>query len=63
MRGQGMPDVHEGHDFGDLYVHVMIAVPNNLSPRQRELMEELSRELGENNGKASFKDKFKKAFK
>jgi molecular chaperone DnaJ len=63
MRGQGMPDVHAGHDFGDLYVRVMIAVPNSLNSRQRELMEELSRELGENNGKASFKDKFKKAFK
>jgi molecular chaperone DnaJ len=63
MRGQGMPDVHVGHDFGDLYVRVMIAVPNSLSGRQRELMEELSCELGESNGKASFKDKFKKAFK
>ena len=63
MRGQGMPDVHGGHDHGDLYVRVMIAVPNNLNSRQRELMEELSRELGEGNGKSSFKDKFKKAFK
>ena len=63
MRGEGMPDVHGGHDFGDLYVRVMIAVPNSLNSRQRELMEELSHELGENNGKASFKDKFKKAFK
>jgi len=63
MRGEGMPDVHGGHEFGDLYVRVMIAVPNSLSHRQRELMEELSRELGENNGKASFKDKLKKAFK
>ena len=63
MRGQGMPDVHGGHDFGDLYVRVMIAVPGNLTHRQRELLEELSRELGENNGKASLKDKFKKAFK
>jgi molecular chaperone DnaJ len=63
MRGQGMPDVHGGHDFGDLYVRVMLAVPSNLSTRQRELMEELSRELGENNGRSSLKDKFKKAFK
>ena len=61
MRGEGMPDVHGGHGFGDLYVRVMIAVPGNLSHRQRELMEELSRELGENNAKASLKDKFKKA--
>jgi len=63
MRGEGMPDVHGHHEFGDLYVRVMLAVPSSLSHRQRELMEELSRELGENNGKASFKDKFKKAFK
>src|SRR5580698_9817868 len=63
MRGQGMPDVHGGHDFGDLYVRVMLAVPNNLNSRQRELMEELSRELGDGSGKSSLKDKFKKAFK
>ena len=63
MRGQGMPDVHGGHEHGDLYVRVMLAVPSSLNSRQRELMEELSRELGEGNGKASLKDKFKKAFK
>src|SRR5262249_8258928 len=63
MRGQGMPDVHGHHEHGDLYVGVMLSVPQNLSHRQRELMEELSRELGEGGGKASFKDKFKKAFK
>ena len=27
MRPQGMPDVDGGHDFGDLYVRVMIAEP------------------------------------
>ena len=63
MRGEGMPNVHGHHEFGDLYVRVMIAVPGSLSGRQRELMEELSRELGESNGKGSFKDKFKKAYK
>ena len=63
MRGQGMPDVHGGHDFGDLYVRVMLSVPTHLSHRQRELIAELAQELGENNGKASLKDKFKKAFK
>jgi molecular chaperone DnaJ len=63
MRGEGMPDVHGGREFGDLYVRVMIAVPTSLSGRQRELMEELSLELGENKAQASFKDKFKKAFK
>jgi molecular chaperone DnaJ len=63
MRGEGMPDVHSRNEFGDLYVRVMIAVPQNLSGRQRELMEELGREMGETNGKASLRDKFKKAFK
>jgi molecular chaperone DnaJ len=63
MRGEGMPDVHNPHHVGDLYVRVMIAVPSSLSGRQRELMEELSREMGDNSGKSSFKDKFKKAFK
>lgn len=63
MRGQGMPDVHGSHEFGDLYVRVMLAVPSHLSHRQRELLEELSKELGESNDKASLKDKFRKAFK
>jgi molecular chaperone DnaJ len=63
MRGEGMPNVHNHNEFGDLYVRVMIAVPQNLTSRQRELMEELGRELGETNGKASLRDKFKKAFK
>ena len=63
MRGEGMPDVHGGHGFGDLYVRVMVSVPTSLSSRQRELMEELAKELGESNNKSSLKDKFKKAFK
>ncbi|MDE2010186.1 MAG: molecular chaperone DnaJ [Candidatus Omnitrophica bacterium] len=63
MRGQGMPDVHRGHDFGDLYVRVMITVPSRLNARQRELMEGLSHELDESAPKSSLKDRFKKAFK
>ena len=60
LRGHGMPDVHhDGH--GDLYVRVMLGVPEHLSSRQKELMEEFAKESGE--GSSSFKDKFKKAFK
>lgn len=61
LRGHGMPDVHN-HDFGDLFVRVMLGVPENLSSRQRQLMEEFAKESGDAGGN-SLKDKFKKAFK
>lgn len=61
VRGHGMPDVHHGGN-GDLFVRVMLAVPEHLNSRQRELMDEFAKISGENTG-SSFKDKFKKAFK
>jgi len=60
LRGHGMPDLHHG-GHGDLFVRVMLAVPEHLTGRQRELMEEFAKENGDPG--ASFKDKFKKAFK
>ncbi|MBI3314419.1 MAG: molecular chaperone DnaJ, partial [Candidatus Omnitrophica bacterium] len=74
LRGHGMPaspaggpDVHH-HDHGDLYVRVMLQVPENLNSRQRELLEEFASTEGQSasGGKinsGSFKDKFKRAFK
>ena len=42
LRGQGMPRL-QSTDFGDLYVKIRILAPKNLSPREREIIEELRR--------------------
>ncbi|MHB9023572.1 MAG: molecular chaperone DnaJ [Armatimonadota bacterium] len=47
VRGKGMPDLHGGR-YGDLHVVVSIPVPNDLTPRQQELLHELASERGEN---------------
>jgi len=47
MRGKGMPS---RFGAGDQLVHVTVSVPNKLSRRQRELIEELDRELGKKKG-------------
>lgn len=48
VRGKGMKVL--GRDqFGDLYVHVQIAVPNKLNAEQREKLIEFGKALGENN--------------
>ncbi len=44
LRGKGAGDRHGGR--GDHYVHVRIAVPKELSPRARKLVEELAQETG-----------------
>ena len=43
LRGKGI--AHRDYGQGDQYVHVDIAVPEELTPRQRELIEELDRTL------------------
>ncbi len=46
LRDHGMPDVHHrGH--GDLYVRVMLSVPEHLNAKQRQLMDEFAKESGE----------------
>jgi molecular chaperone DnaJ len=39
LRGKGMP-VLRSTQFGDLYVRITIETPQNLSKRQRELLQE-----------------------
>jgi len=41
LRGKGMPHLGEPHRRGDLYVRVEARLPTHLTPRQRELFEEL----------------------
>ncbi len=48
LRGKGIKVM--GRDqFGDLYVHVQIAVPNKLNAEQKEKLQEFAKALGENN--------------
>ena len=46
LKGKGMPHFR-GYGRGDLVVRIGVAVPEKLTWRQRELLEELSREMGE----------------
>jgi molecular chaperone DnaJ len=46
LRGKGMPHFR-GYGKGDLLIRVGISVPEKLTSRQKELLEELSTELGE----------------
>lgn len=42
LRGQGMPRLESPSERGDLYAEVHLQLPEKLSPRQRELFEELA---------------------
>jgi molecular chaperone DnaJ len=46
LRGKGMPHF-QGYGRGDMLVRIGVAVPEKLTSRQRELLEQLSKELGE----------------
>jgi len=43
LRGKGMPRLRQPDQHGDLYAEVDIQLPERLTPRQRELFEELRR--------------------
>jgi len=43
LKGQGMPQIH-GSGRGNLYVKISVSIPNKLSKRARELVEELALE-------------------
>ena len=62
LRGKGIPEL-QGHRRGDLLIEVKVWTPTKLTPRERELLEELS-ELENVNPpkKKSFFQKFKEAF-
>ena len=54
MRGRGMPSLR-GRGRGDLIVTVVVRTPVNLTPKQRELLQELAKTLG--TGTQSHEDK------
>jgi curved DNA-binding protein len=41
LRGRGMPRLRQPNQHGDLYARVEVRLPAHLTPRQRELFEEL----------------------
>jgi curved DNA-binding protein len=41
LRNKGMPKLRRKGEFGDLYVEVDVRLPTELTPRQRELLEEM----------------------
>jgi DnaJ-class molecular chaperone len=47
LRGKGMPNVRDAQRRGDLYVELQLRVPDKVSKRQRELLEELRSSLEE----------------
>jgi molecular chaperone DnaJ len=63
IRGKGMPR-RTGVGRGDQRIEVTVEVPNNLTPRQRELIEQLAKELGEEVTpvRRGFMDKLKDLF-
>ncbi len=42
LRGRGMPKLGHPEQHGDLYVRVKVEIPRQLSPRERELFEQLA---------------------
>jgi molecular chaperone DnaJ len=47
LRGRGVPHLRRPESRGDLHVLIDLRVPQRLTARQRELLEQLSAELGE----------------
>ncbi len=43
LRGQGLPLLNNLGQRGDLYAEVHVSLPEQPTPRQRELLEELAR--------------------
>ncbi len=41
LRGKGMPQLRNPDEHGDLYAEISVQLPTDLTPRQRELFEEL----------------------
>jgi len=61
VRGKGMPRLR-GSGRGDLYAHVFIDVPKNLSEKERALVEALAQEMGVPVQSAGLLDRIKQLF-
>ncbi|MCZ7547340.1 MAG: J domain-containing protein [Anaerolineae bacterium] len=43
LQGRGMPKLNRADEYGDLYAHLQVKVPTNLSAEERDLFEQLRR--------------------
>ncbi|OGO27246.1 MAG: hypothetical protein A2136_11475 [Chloroflexi bacterium RBG_16_54_11] len=43
LAGRGLPSLKTGNKPGDLYAHIKVKIPHNLTPRQKDLFQELKR--------------------
>ncbi len=43
LAGRGLPKLNSPNTWGDLYAHIKVKIPHNLTPRQKELFQELKR--------------------
>ena len=43
LAGRGMPRLNDSTNKGNLFAHVKVTIPRNLTPRQKELFQELKR--------------------
>lgn len=62
LRGKGLPGLHGRGSRGDLLVKVHVRVPEKLSARQRELLEELRATESGTPGEKTFFDKVREIF-
>ncbi len=62
MRGKGMPHLH-ARSYGDEFVKIKVVVPESLSKKEKEILEQLRKEMGEDvKPPKSFFKKIKDAF-
>jgi len=45
LAGRGIPRLNSPVNVGDLYAHIKVKIPHSLTPRQKELFEELKRRV------------------
>ncbi|MBQ9629872.1 MAG: molecular chaperone DnaJ, partial [Synergistaceae bacterium] len=63
VKGKGMPKINSLNAKGDLYAHVYIEIPKQLTEKQRELIKALADEMKTPvNGEQGFFDKVKNLF-
>lgn len=63
VKREGIPDIQTGRK-GDLYIHIIVEIPKQLSKKEKTVLTELAEENGENVGSVrslyqKIKDKFK----
>ncbi|RPJ09216.1 MAG: molecular chaperone DnaJ, partial [Spirochaetaceae bacterium] len=47
LKNEGVPYLNTGSRRGDMYIEIVVDVPEKLSPKAKELLKDLSREIGE----------------